>query len=123
MKKSHVLVFGVGGTGKSTIVTHLRARDMPVCDGDNVPGLAHFFDGGGQQVDFQRGADEQWLAEHPFRWNDSVLLQRIASQPTLYLFGLADTIFDLIDHFDIVFYLRADADLILQRLAHPKRNN
>ena len=67
MKKSHVLVFGVGGTGKSTIVNHLRARNIPAFDGDSVPGLAQFFDLVGQQVDFQRGADEQWLAEHPFR--------------------------------------------------------
>jgi hypothetical protein len=123
MQSYKVLIIGVGGTGKSYLATYLRARGIAAFDADSVPNLAQFVTHDAHPVAFLRGADAQWLAQHPFVWVESVLLRLLATTPQLYLFGMADNALDMVMHFDQVYHLRANHELLLRRLTHPERVN
>jgi hypothetical protein len=110
----------VSGTPATPSTSYRPAASRPYAD--TVPGLAQFVDRDGRVVDFQRGADEAWFAQHSFRWVEAMLAQLLAAHSTLYLFGIADNMFELLGHFDQVYHLHADHALLL-RLTHPGRRN
>jgi hypothetical protein len=123
MQHNHILVIGIGGTGKSYTAAWLAAQGIPALDADLVPRLAQFLDRNGNIVSFARGADAAWFAHHRFCWHLPTVRQLLNDHATLILFGYADNMFEVVDWFDSVYHLQATDALLLQRLTSPSREN
>lgn len=116
------LIFGLSGVGKSTLVKDLRQRNKNAYDGDDVPGLAHWYDATGKIVPWQSG--REWRANHYFYWNEIGLKTLFAEQPqesTLYIAGVAQNLSTFMPVFQHLVLLEASVETIIERRQSPSR--
>lgn len=100
-----VLLTGIAGTGKSTVVAELRARGYKALDADD--GLCC------------TAPDGEWL------WNEDLIERVLSTEDTevLVLAGAASNQVRFYDRFDHIVLLSTPADVIVERLATRTNNS
>lgn len=118
-----VLVFGPSGSGKTYISSKLRKLGINAVDADLIEDLSSWYDRQGNKVKYPEDADEVFLNNHSFLWNRKFLEDYLAKVADIYLFGASGNIFDMLDLFDKVYFLKVNPDLQKERLTHQLREN
>ena len=119
----HILIIGPSGAGKTYISSALRAKGINAPDGDLIGGLSDWFDGKGSRVEYPVDADKDFLDNHEFLWSKEFLINYLQNQNEIYLFGMSGNVFEMIDLFDKVYFLKAPYELLTERLRHESREN
>ncbi len=103
---ARILVTGMSGTGKSTVLAALAGRGYPVVDTD--------YDGYSEEIDSSEGPQQVWVTER---------IDVLLAQPgALVLSGCVSNQGEFYDRLDAVVLLTAPADVLLQRLAQRDTN-
>ena len=118
-----VLIIGPSGTGKTYISAALRKKGINAVDADLIEGLSGWYDGEGRKVDFPIDAGRGFLDNHRFLWKREFLEKFLQDQSEIYLFGFSGNAFDMIDLFNEVYFLKAQPEVITERLRHGSRKN
>lgn len=122
--QKHVLIIGPSGSGKTYVSARLRLKGINAPDGDLIEGLSDWFDDQGNKVECPADADKEFLDTHEFIWDKGFLKDYLKNpNEVLYLFGMSGNIFDMIDLFDKVYFLKASSELLVERLRHESREN
>lgn len=66
---------------------------------------------------------KKFVHSHPFLWDRKVLIKYLKTNPNIYLFGLSGNVFDTIDLFDKVYFLKVNPQVVVRRLMHSSRKN
>jgi len=119
----HILITGPSGVGKTHTSSYLRSININAIDADEVEGLAGYFNSKREEVECPPDADKEFLDNHEFLWNRSVLESYLAQQNEIYVFGMSGNAFDMIDLFDKVYFLKAPQEVLAERLRHESRKN
>ncbi|MBI3335691.1 MAG: AAA family ATPase [Candidatus Portnoybacteria bacterium] len=118
-----VLIIGPSGSGKTYISAELRKRGINAVDADLIPDLSDWFDKDGNEVEYPEDAGEEFLDNHAFLWNKEFLKDYLNQQEKIYLFGLSGNVFNLIDLFDKVYFLKVEPRTLARNLRHETREN
>lgn len=118
-----VLIFGASGSGKTYFSSKLRSLGIKAIDADLIDSLSSWYDGSGNKVKYPEDADKEFLDNHEFLWDKEILKRYLDKNPNIYLFGLSGNIFEMLDLFDKVYFLKADPELLRERLTHGSREN
>lgn len=118
-----ILIIGSSGSGKTYISAELRRRGINAVDADLIPELSGWFDGNGNEVEYPKDADREFLDNHEFLWNKKFLKKYLDQQKEIYLFGLSGNIFSVIDLFDKIYFLDVRPDILRKNLRHKTREN
>lgn len=118
-----ILIFGPSGSGKTYVSAKLREIDVNAVDADLIEGLSSWYDGQRNKVKYPEDADQDFLDNHEFLWDKDFLKDYLNKNPDIYLFGLSGNIFDMLDLFDKVYFLKVDHELLKDRLIHESREN
>lgn len=118
-----VLVFGASGSGKTYISSQLRNFGINAIDADKIKGLSSYYDGQGNKVECPENAGKEFLNNHSFLWDRKFLEDYLNKNQDIYLFGVSGNIFDMLDLFDKVYFLKVEPDLQEERLLHQSREN
>ena len=111
-------------SGKSYVSDYLKKKGENVIDADNIKGLGQWFDRDGKKVDFLRDADKKWLDSHDFLWNKNFLRSWLEEQKsTIYLFGFAANVLDIVGLFNKAYYLDMSSDVLKKRFFKNERTN
>jgi adenylate kinase family enzyme len=119
----HILVIGPSGSGKTYISAALRAKGVNAPDADLIEGLSDWVDGSGKRVAYEVNAGKEFLDNHEFVWHKEFLINFLKDQKQIYLFGMSGNIFEMLDLFDEVYFLKAPPQLLAERLRHESRQN
>ena len=112
------LVTGNPGSGKSELARELTRRGVLAIDPDDDPGLAHWKDAAGHQVNGPALPDGQWLRSHRWVWSRPRMEAVLAGHDrAVFVCGIARNQDELRDLFDRVFLLRIDGPTQESRLA------
>ncbi|MDO8551220.1 MAG: hypothetical protein Q7S03_00865 [bacterium] len=95
-----ILIFGPSGSGKTYVSQKLRDLGVNAVD-----------------------ADQEFLDNHEFLWDKEFLKNYLDKNLDIYLFGLSGNIFQMLDLFDKVYFLKIDNELLKARLIHESREN
>ena len=109
-----ILIFGPSGSGKTYLSSELRKLGINAVDADLVEGLSSWCDGAGKKIEYPRDADKEFLDNHSFLWYRDFLI---------YLFGASGNLFDTLNLFDKVYFLKVEPELQKERLIHESREN
>jgi shikimate kinase len=119
-----VLIIGPSGSGKTYISAYLRALKINAPDGDQIEGLADWFDSKGNKVYCPPDADKEFLDSHEFLWDRNFLKKFLDGQTSdVYLFGMSGNAFEMTDLFDRVYFLKVSPATLAERLRHESREN
>jgi shikimate kinase len=118
-----ILIIGPSGSGKTYVSSVLRRKGINAVDADLVPDLSAWFDAIGNEVECPPDADQDFLENHQFLWDREVLEKFLQGQNDLYLFGLSGNVFDILDLFDMAYFLKAHPEVLSERLRHESREN
>ena len=118
-----ILIIGPSGSGKTYISAALRAKGINSIDADLLEGLADWFNGSGRKVQCPMDAGPEFLNNHEFLWDRGFLNKFLEGQNEAYLFGSSGNVFDMLDLFDRVYFLKASPELLADRLRHESRKN
>src|SRR6186997_2666673 len=112
---SRVLVTGMSGTGKSSVLAELGRRGYRVVDTDD-PGWREYREYAKPSNDVHRG---EWL------WVEDRMAELLASDDgrSLFVQGCVRNQSRFYDRFDAVVLLSAPADVILDRITRRKTND
>lgn len=117
------LIFGPSGAGKTYLSTELRKQGVNAVDADTIEGLSSWYDGNGNKVPYQENADQDFLDNHSFLWDRNFLQDYLNKNPNVYVFGASGNVFDMVDLFDKVYFLKIDPVIQSERLMHESREN
>ncbi|MBI2590177.1 hypothetical protein HYW32_04125 [Candidatus Berkelbacteria bacterium] len=68
--------------------------------------------------------NKEFLDNHEFLMDRNFLSKFLAEQQNdIYLFGMSGNVFDMIDLFDEVYFLKTSPEILAQRLRHESREN
>ena len=118
-----VLVIGPSGSGKTFISAALRAEGINAPDGDLVENLSSWFDGAGNAVICPPDCDQDFLDNHEFLWNRNVLQKFLDTPKDVFLFGMSGNVFEMLDLFDKVYFLKSSPEILAKHLRHESREN
>ena len=118
-----ILIMGPSGSGKTYISAKLREKGVNAVDADTVDGLAGYFNSDGIEVQCPPDADKDFLDNHEFLWSKDYLKEYLSNQDEIYLFGMSGNAFDMLNLFDKVYFLKANSNLLAERLRHESREN
>ncbi len=120
---NRVLVLGPSGVGKTYIATFLRDNGVGAYDADLIPGLAGYYNGNGDEVEYPIDAGKEFFDNHEFLWNREFIEKFLETRNEVYLFGISGNAFEMLDLFSKVYFLKASPELLAQRLRHESREN
>lgn len=118
-----ILIIGPSGSGKTFISSKLKGLGVNAVDADSIDGLSGWYDGNGNEVNYPSDADQKFLDNHSFLWGKEFLKKYLDKNPDIYLFGSSGNMFEMLDLFDKVYFLKAEASLLKERLIHESREN
>lgn len=118
-----ILIFGPSGSGKTYVSAKLREMGVNAADADLIEGLSSWYNGQRNKVKYPEDADQEFLDNHEFLWDKDFLRDYLDKNPDIYLFGLSGNIFNMLDLFDKVYFLKVDHELLKDRLLHESREN
>lgn len=116
------LVIGPSGSGKTYLSKELKKLGLNAVDTDTINGLSSWYYGK-DKVEYPEDADEEFFANHSFLWDREFFKNYLDKNPDIYLFGSSGNMFDMLDLFDEVYFLKVDPQLIKERLTHESREN
>jgi len=118
-----VLVFGSSGSGKTYIVHALQGKAIPVFDADEIRGLSAWYDKYGRKAPEPKNAADALNNQYSFRWSRKFLTAFLNTYSDVFIFGGSGNVFDILDLFDKVYFLKIDTETQRQRLQNaPDRN-
>jgi hypothetical protein len=118
------LIVGPSGSGKSYVSRKISEMGVNAFDADAVEGLCGWFDKDGKIANFSFDADREFLENHSFLWNREFLKDYLESHTEeMYLFGLSENVFDMLDLFDKAYYFFVPDEEIEKRLSSEERDN
>jgi hypothetical protein len=85
--------------------------------------LSDWFDNNGKKATCPPDADKDFLDTHEFLWDRDILEKFLDAQSNVYLFGMSGNVFDMLDLFDKIFFLKVPPETLAQRLRHESREN
>ena len=118
-----ILIIGPSGSGKTYLSAELRKNGVNAVDADLVTGLSGWFDESGNEVEYQKDANKDFLDNHKFLLSKNFLKEYLNRQNEIYLFGLSGNVFDMLDLFDKFYFLDVDPDILRKNLRHETREN
>lgn len=118
-----VLIFGPSGSGKTYLSSEFKKLGVNAVDADKIDDLSSWYDGAGDKVPYKADADEDFLNNHSFLWDKKFLENYLSKNPNVYLFGVSGNIFEMLNLFDKVYFLKVEPDLQKERLLHESREN
>ncbi len=119
-----ILIIGPSGSGKTYISAMLRKQEINAQDADLIEGLSGWYSAGGKQVSYPENADKEFLDNHEFLWDRNFLSKFLHEQQNdLYLFGMSGNVFEMIDLFDKIYFLKTSPEILAHRLRHESREN
>ncbi len=119
-----VLIIGSPFSGKSYIASKLKEQGINAIDADNIYPLSRWIDTEGNFVEFPNNASTEWLSSHKFIWNKVDLKKFLEkSELPVYIFGITSNILEVIDLFDVLFYLDMTSELLKKRFENNEREN
>lgn len=118
-----ILVIGASGSGKTYVSSKLKELGVNAVDADLIDGLSGWYDGRGNEVKYPNDADQKFLDNHSFLWDKEFLKKYLDKNPDIYLFGSSGNMFEMLDLFDRVYFLKAGPLLLKERLTHESRKN
>ena len=71
----------------------------------------------------QRMLHEDFLNNHSFLWDRDFLVEYLKDNEEIYLFGVSGNIYDMLDLFDRVYFIKIDPNTQKERLMHDSREN
>lgn len=118
------LILGAPGSGKSYLAGYCKSQGLPAYDADyDIPGLARWTDGTGNEAVFPETPSVQWLETHYFRWNQQVLEEFLRLHQNVWIFGIAENAFVVSPLFERSFYLEVTESVLRERLLSAGRTN
>jgi hypothetical protein len=119
-----ILITGMPYSGKSYVSGFLKKKRKNIFDADDINGLGQWFDRNGNKVDFPHDANKEWLNSHDFLWDEDFLRSWLHEQrSTVFLFGLAANVLDVVNLFDKAYYLDMSPELLRKRFSNNERSN
>lgn len=120
-----ILITGPPGSGKTYVSSKLQENGINAVDADKVPKLGRWIDKKGKKVTFRKDADIQWLNQHDYIWDKEVLKEYLlhGGEDVMLLFGTSANVYDLLDLFDLKFFLKPTSELLRKRFSEPGRKN
>jgi len=120
--RRRVLVIGPAGSGKTHLAKYFEKRGKVAFDCDGTPGLPRVEDAEGNPKEptveeWQEWSGLKWM------WSRKKIEALLAANPEVYLFGVADNMYDFKPLFDELYFLKADRELIAKRLQNETRKN
>lgn len=118
-----VLIIGPPGSGKTYLSKRFWELGLNSVDADSVEGLSKWIDRRGNETTYRSNGGGEWLKTHEFVWDRKVLIDYLRKSRELYLFGVSDNIYEMIDLFDAVYYLDLVPAELEKRLTNQERRN
>lgn len=120
-----ILVTGPPGSGKTYVSSKLQEIGINAVDADKVSKLGRWIDKKGKKVEFRKDADSQWLNQHDYIWDKEVLKDYLlyGGEDAMLFFGTSANVYDLLDLFDLKFFLKPSSKLLRKRFSEPGRKN
>jgi dephospho-CoA kinase len=114
-----ILITGMSGTGKSSVVTELAARGYKAVDADS-PEYAEWVEVGGDTSDL---GSPEWGAKD-WMWREDRVQERLSIEDAdlLFVSGCAANMGTFLSQFDHVVLLSAPAEIIVERLTTRTTN-
>lgn len=116
-----VLVLGPSGSGKTYVSQALKRAGINAFDDGEIEGLSAWYSPEGKKVPEPATVEEARAGRYTFLWSRRTLNRFLAGQEEVYLFGGSGNVFDLIDLFDKVYFLKVEPQLQKERLRSPSR--
>lgn len=118
-----VLVSGPSGAGKTFLTKKFREKGQNAFDSDQIDGLSSWYDFEGKKVTEPEEIKKNFLETHQFLWDREFLTTFLADKPNIYVFGMSGNAFEMLDVFDIVYFLQVPPEILRERVQHESREN
>jgi len=116
-----VLVFGPSGSGKTYVSQALQKSGINAYDDSDIRGLSAWYDKQGNKIAAPGTADEALGNHYSFLWSRRFLEKFLNKFTDVYVFGGSGNIFDMLDLFDKVFFLKVEPQIQRERIINSPR--
>ena len=117
-----VLVLGPSGSGKTYIAHALNKEGINTFDADEIKDLSAWYKDG-KKVAAPVTAKEATDNHYAFLWSREFLEDFLVQFKDVYIFGGSGNVFNIIDLFDKVFFLKIDPLTQKKRLLISRKNS
>jgi hypothetical protein len=118
-----VLVFGPSGSGKTFVSQALKNAGINAFDDADIKGLSAWYDKNGTRVAEPESADEAIRNQYSFLWSKKNLKKFLDQYTDVYVFGGSGNIFNMLDLFDKIYFLKIDPALQKERILNATQRN
>ena len=122
-----ILITGIAGTGKTTVLSELQKHGYVVIDLDATGMCIWKNIATGDITEYgPSGRDQKWINEHGWYCNIDTLkklLSCIREDKDVFVAGVSENMEDVAKEFDKIFFLNASDDVIKERLLKRTDNH
>ncbi len=118
-----ILVFGPSGSGKTYVANELHKMGLNTFDADQITGLSAWYDRNGQKVPEPQSANEALNNHYSFLWSRRFLSTFLSKFNDVFIFGGSGNLFDLLDLFDRVYFLKINLQTQNERIQKSTTRN
>jgi len=116
-----VLIFGPSGSGKTYTSHALQKKGINAYDDGDIKGLSCWYDKYGNKIMAPGTAGEALDNHYSFLWSKRFLEKFLRDFTDVYVFGGSGNLFDVLDLFDKVFFLKVEPQLQKERILSSSR--
>jgi len=122
-----ILITGIAGTGKSTIITELAQKGHQIIDLDTSGTCVWVNKKTGEETFYQEGAGSEWIEEHRWQVVTSRLVNLMSSfsqDKDIYVSGKVarKQLNEMVEIFDVIYLLKPHDLIIDERLSTRTSN-
>jgi hypothetical protein len=118
-----VLVFGPSGSGKTFVSKALKNAGINAFDDADIKELSAWYDKDGNRVAEPATADEAFENHYSFLWSKKNLAKFLCQHTDVYVFGGSGNLFNMLDLFDKVYFLKVERGLQEERILNSTQRN